>query len=333
MLTKIWEIFNRDVKVSLRNSISLFILIIPLVLSIGINLFTPGINDTTVNIAFLDGENPKQVAYFEQFAKVKLFKDIEKIKERVKARDSMVGILPDGDHYYIMTQGNESDDVIDFAKALNSLNELDVQMDESNAEIFEFGRTVPPLKRILVNGVILLLSMMGGMLIAFNIVEEKSDHTISAINVTPTTRKSFIIGKSMLGLIFPIFGTIVTVFITEFSDVNFFQLFFIVSASSMLSLLVGFIQGLYSDDIISAASTIKLLFLPLVASVLAVELLADKWQKIFYWSPFYWAYKGNDAVLSQTASWVQILSYTAIVLVLCGVVYIFLSPKIRKGLE
>lgn len=333
MLTRIWEIFKRDVMVSLRNSISLFILIIPLVLSIVINLFTPGINDTTVNIALLDGENPKQIAYFEQFAKVELFKDIDKIKERVNARDNIVGILPDEDHYYIMTQGNEPENVIDFVKALNSLNELDVQMDESNAEIFEFGRTVPPLKRILVNGVILLLSMMGGMLIAFNIVEEKSDRTISAINVTPTTRKTFIIGKSMLGLIFPIFGTIVIILITGFRDVNFFQLFLIVFASSMLSLLVGFVQGLYSDDIISAASTIKLLFLPLVASVLAVELLADKWQKFFYWSPFYWAYKGNDAVLSQTASWVQILSYTAIVLALCSVVYIFLSPKIRKGLE
>lgn len=333
MLTRIWEIFKRDVKVSLRNSISLFILIIPLVLPIGINLFTPGINDTTVNIALLDGENPKQTAYFEQFAKVELFKDIDKIKERVNARDNIVGILPDEDHYYIMTQGNEPENVIDFAKALNSLNELDVQMDESNAEIFEFGRTVPPLKRIFVNGVILLLSMMGGMHIAFNIVEEKSDRTISAINVTPTTRKTFIIGKSMLGLIFPIFGTIVTILITGFRDVNFFQLFLIVFASSMLSLLIGFVQGLYSDDIISAASTIKLLFLPLVASVLAVELLADKWQKFFYWSPFYWAYKGNDAVLSQTASWEQILSYTAIVLALCGVVYILLSSKIRKGLE
>jgi len=333
MLTRIWEIFKRDVKVSLRNSISLFILIIPLVLSIGINLFTPGINDTTVNIALLNGENPKQIAYFGQFAKIELFKDIDKIKERVNARDNIVGILPDDNHYYIMTQGNEPENVIDFAKALNSLNELDVQMDESNAEIFEFGRTVPPLKRILVNGVLLLLSMMGGMLIAFNIVEEKSDRTISAINVTPTTRKTFIIGKGMLGLIFPIFGTIVTILITGFRDVNFFQLLLIVFASSMLSLLIGFVQGLYSDDIISAASTIKLLFLPLVASVLAVELLADKWQKFFYWSPFYWAYKGNDAVLSQAASWVQILSYTAIVLALCGVVYVFLSSKIRKGLE
>lgn len=40
-----------------------------------------------------------------------------------------------------MTQGNEPDNVIDLAKALNSLNELDVQMEESNAKIFEFGRT------------------------------------------------------------------------------------------------------------------------------------------------------------------------------------------------
>ncbi len=333
MLKKIWAIFTRDLKVSTRNTISLYILLVPFILAIGINLFTPGINDTTVNLALLEGDNPKQVSYFEQFAKVELFKDVESVKERVGGRDNIVGILPERDSYYIMSQGNEPEEVIDYAKALRALDKLDVQLEETNAEIFEFGRTVPPLKRMLVNGVILLISLMGGMLIAFNIVEEKSDRTIRAVNVTPTTRNNFILGKSILGLIFPILGTIATVLITGFTHVNFLQLLLIVVASSLLSLLIGFIQGLNSDDIMSAASTIKLLMLPLIASVLAIELLADKWQKFFYWSPFYWAYKGNEAVLSQTASWQQILGYTGIVLALCTAVYIFLAPRIRKGLE
>ena len=76
----------------------------------------------------------------------------------------------------------------------------------------------------------------------------------------------------------------------------------------------------------------KLLFLPLGAAVAAAELLGEQWQVLFYWIPFYWSYRGNDAVLSYSASWPQIISYTAIVLVLCGAVYYFLAPKIQKGL-
>ncbi len=333
MLKRIWAIFTRDVKVSMRTFISLYILVVPLILAFAINLFTPGINDTTINLALLEADNPEQIAYFKSFAKVELFKDVESVQKRVEARDNIVGILPEGDKHYIMIQGNEPEGVIDYAKLINSLNELDIQVEDTNAEIIEFGKTVPPLKRTLVNGVLLLISILGGMLIAFNIVEEKADRTIRSINVTPTTRNTFILGKSLLGLVLPIFGTIATVFICGFGDVNLLQILLIVSAASLLSLLVGFIQGLSSDDIISAVSIIKLLFLPLFASVLAIELLSAKWQKFFYWSPFYWAYKGNNAVLSQTSTWQQILSYTGIVIVLCGIVYLIAAPRIRKGLE
>jgi len=71
----------------------------------------------------------------------------------------------------------------------------------------------------------------------------------------------------------------------------------------------------------------------MAASIAAAELLTDKWQKFLYWSPFYWAYKGNDAVLTQSATWGQILGYSFIVLLLSVGVYVYLAPKIRKGLE
>ena len=103
-------------------------------------------------------------------------------------------------------------------------------------------------------------------------------------------------------------------------------------AVTLLSLLVGFIEGVSNDDVMNAAAGIKLLFLPLGAAVAAAELLSEQWQVLFYWIPFYWTYKGNDAILSYSASWPQIVSYTAIVLVLCAAVYYFLAPKIREGL-
>ena len=334
MIKKIWTIFNRDLKVNARDFLSLFLLILPIIFALAINLLTPGINDTTVNLAFLDGENPTQTAYYADFAKVELFKNLDQVTRRVENRDNIVAILPDGDgSYYLMTQGNEPAHVIDAAKLLKTFYEKDVQIEDTTAEIIEYGRTIPPLKKMLTNFVLLFISVLGGMLIAINIVEEKVDNTISAINITPISRTGFILGKSLIGLLLPIFGTFVILWITGFRDVNIGQIILIIFAATMLSLMVGFIQGILNDDVISAAGSIKLLFLPLAASIAAIELLADKWQIFFYWSPFYWSYKGNDAVLSQTATWPQILLYTAIILALCVVVYVFLAPKIRKGLS
>lgn len=333
MFRRIWTIFKRDLKVNSKDFISLYILVIPILFAVLINVFAPGINDTTINLALIEGENEAQVEYLGKFAKIELFENEDDIKKRVEKRDSMIGIIPENEGYYIMTQGDEVEGIIDYAKLLNSFYELDINIEDSNAELIEFGRTVPPLKKTLVNTSILFISILGGMLIALNIVEEKVENTLSAINLTPTSRMTFVLGKSVMGILLSVFGSIALIIITGFGGINILQLLLVILVTSLLSILVGFIQGLTNKDIISAAGSIKLLFLPLIAGVLAIEMLGDKWQKFFYWNPFYWAYKGNDAVLSGSGTWGGILMYSGIVLALCGIVYLFLAPRIRKGLE
>lgn len=333
MIKKIWTIFLRDLKVNKRDFLALYIIVFPIFFAIGINLLAPNINDTTINLALIEGENSAQVDYFKDFAKVEVFKDVEAIEKRVAKRDNIIGILPEGDDYYILNQGNEGEGVVVFAKALLTFYEQDVQISNTNAEIIEFGRTVPPLKKILVNIGILFISVLGGMLIAFNIIEDKVDRTIRAIHLSPVSRKVYIIGKSMTGVLLPIYGTIVLIWITGFGNINIGQIMMITLVSTILSLLIGFIEGIKNDDVINAATNIKMLFLPMGAGIVAIELLSDKWQKFFYWIPFYWSYKGNDSVLSQSATWQQISLYSVIVLGLSGIVYAYLAPKIRKGLE
>ncbi len=333
MLNKIWIIFKRDLKVNSKDFISLYILVVPILFAVLINVFSPGINDTTVDLALIKGENTVQVEYLEQFAKIELFENTAEIKDRVEKRDAIIGIIPENDGYYLMTQGDEPEGVVEYAKLLTSFYELDMNVEDSTSEIIEFGRTVPPLKKILVNISILFISILAGMLIALNIVEEKVENTLSAINVTPTSRTTFILGKSVIGVIFTLFGSIALIMLTGFSEINLVQLLLILLVTSLLSIMVGFIQGVTNKDIMSAAGSIKLLFLPLIAGVLAIEMLGDKWQKFFYWNPFYWAYKGNDIILSQTGTWGQIFMYAGIVLLLSSIIYLLLAPKIRKGLK
>ncbi len=232
----------------------------------------------------------------------------------------------------ILTQGNESAGVVDFAKALQALYVLDADIEDSNAEIIEFGREIPPLKKMLVNISILMASVLGGMLIAINIVEEKADNTISAINVTPLSRMGFVFGKSIMGLFMPIYGSISIILITGFGSINIGQMLMVVLSATLLSLLIGFVEGLSNDDMMTAAASFKMIFLPIAGVIAVAEAVSDKWQWTVWWMPYYWTYKGTDAVLSSNASWPQILLYTSIILALCGAVYLFLAPKIKTGL-
>jgi len=333
MLKKIWTIFIRDLRVNTREFMTLYMIIIPLVLAVGINLLSPGINDTTVNLALIENENTEQAAYFDNFAHVELFGDEQRVEDRVMARDDVVGILPKDNGYYIMTQGNEPESVLEYAKLLNVLYESDVQLEDARSEIIEFGRTVPPLKKMLVNILLLLISMLAGMLIAINIVEEKMDHTVSAVNVTPTSRRAFILGKSLTGMVIALVSSIACLLITGFYNVNLGQAALVVFSSTILSLLIGFVQGINSDDVMEAAGSVKLMFLPMAGSVAGYEIVTGNWQIFFYWSPFYWAYKANDMILSKSGNWPQLVLFIGIILVICGAVYALLAPRIVRGLQ
>lgn len=333
MLKKIWAIFIRDLRVNTREFITLYILLIPIIFGFVINALAPSINDTTVRLAMVEGENPAQVAFLEDFARISLFDDEEAVRERVERRDDYIGILKDGDSYYILAQGNEKQAVVDFTKALQALYTLGSDIDDSTAEIVELGRDIPPLKKMLVNISILFASILGGMMIAINIVEEKGDNTISAMNVTPVSRLGFILGKSVMGLLLPLYGSIALLLITGFTYVNIGQMLLVVLSATTLSLLIGFVEGLSNDDMMTAAASFKMIFFPVAGVVAVAEAVSDKWQWTVWWIPYYWTYKGTAAILSETSTWPTILFYTGIIVALCAVAFLLMLPKVKSGLE
>lgn len=334
MIRKILMIFKRDMKVSVRNFITLYIIVVPVIFAVIINIFSPGINDTTVEIVLLKGENSDQEEFFKQFANIELIDTVENIEKRVKKRDNIVGVLPgENDEYFILTQGNEPDYVVDYVRNLTAFDHYGIGLEDSMAEIIDYGRDIPPLKKLMVNVAVMFTSILGGMIIALNIVEEKTENTISSIHVSPVSRMGFIAGKSVIGVFIPIVGTFLMLMITGFRNINYFHALLMITTSCIISILIGFIEGINNDDVMNAAGNMKTLFLPLFGSVAAIELLADKWQPLFYWIPFYWTYKGNNLVLSGGGSFMDIIKYSGIVLGISIIVFIVLAPKIRKGLE
>lgn len=333
MLKRIWFIFLRDIRINLREFMTLYMLVIPLILAVGINFLSPSINDTSVNLALVEGENTEQAEYFDDFAHVYLFENEQAVEDRVGARDDVLGVLSKGESYYILSQGNESESVVEYAKLLNVLYESDVQLEDARSEIIDFGRTVPPLKKMLVNILLLLITMLAGMLISMNILEEKVDQTVAAVNVTPTSRRAFIMGKGFTGIFVAIVSSIAVILITGFYTVNFGQIALVVLSVTMISLIIGFLQGLNSDDFMEAAGSVKLLFLPMAGSIAGYEFVKGNWQIFFYWSPFYWAYRANDMILSKSGTWPQLVLYVGIILVICGGIYALMAPRIVKGLQ
>lgn len=334
MFKKMLLIFSRDLKVSIRDFMSLFMLIIPFVLALAVNFFAPGIEDTTVRLALIEGENPAMVEYLADYADVAVFADRSQLEKRILQRDQVVGIVGSGADARILTQGNEPQEVVEFARLLKTFFEYGRKPQDSTAVIKDFGVKTPPIKMMWANMGILLMTVMAGMLISLNIVDEKVDNTVSAINVAPISRMAWIIGKSLIGILLAVAGSVIMVLVMGVAaNVNFIQLLLLVFAASLISIMIGFLQGLNSDDVMMAVGSTKILMLPLAASIAGHEFLAEKWQWTLYWSPFYWVYKGNIAILNGDMTWLNLLMTVAIVLVVTALVFAYTVPRIRKGLE
>ncbi len=332
-MRKIFAILKRDIIASKRDFLVLYIMIIPILMALLIEVATPSINNTTITIAMLKTDTTKHIEFMENYAKIELFDNYEKIEKRVLKRDDAVGIIPNGNKFDIILQGNEMESTETFAKLLNSLYELDVDVNDTNASFYNFNKTTAPVKKSLVLSLITLTIVLAGMLVALGIVEEKTDKTITAINVSTVKQNQFILGKSLLGSSVAMFSIIICLFITGFYNVNWFMLFLVGVSSLILTILVGFIQGVISNDVIEAASGVKMLMFPATLSIVGYEFFSDKWQWTLYWSPFYWAYKSNDMILSNVASIGIILLNSFFILTISIIAYLLMMPKIRKGLS
>lgn len=338
-MKRILALFMRDLKVNTRDFLTLYILIVPLLFALLINLFVPSINDKTINLLLIENPNSSAYDYFSQMADVETVASAEAFKDRILKRDQVIGILFEdnevsinGQSTGIVTQGDESAEMVDYAKLILTLYNHEVDTHAVNAEIHEFGNPSPPLKRILVNVTMLFSVALGGMLIALNIIEEKTQNTLKAIEISPVSRLEFIFGKSLLGLLFPIFGSIVVLLLTGFHAVNYLQVIYILLVSTTLCIMIGFIQGLNNKDIMEAGASMKLLFLPLFMVIPVVELLSDQWQKFFYWNPFYWAYISNNQILLGQAQWPRLLLQGMAIVAIDLVVFALLAPKIKEKL-
>ena len=333
MIKKLFIIFKKDFLSARRDAMATYMMVVPLILAVGITLFAPGLNDTTVNLAMLKSDDIEHIEYMERFSKVELFNNLDEVERRVEKRDDIVALMPKGNGYEIILQGNESEIVEEYAVLLNTLYELGATEEETTAQLISFDRTVPPLKTMLVVMLISMTIMLAGMLIAINIVEEKAENTINAINVTPVSQTAFVVGKSLFGGTVAMVGIIGAVLITGFYDINWFMIVLVGLTSLILSLVVGFLQGISSADVMEAASNVKMIMIPIAGSIAGYELLADNWQWTMYWSPFYWAYKANILILSKTVDWGTVLISTVMVIVLSLIVYMVSLPKLRKGLS
>ncbi len=329
-MRRILNIVRRDIKSGTRDWLVIYLAGAPILLALILKMLIPSVGDSTLNVAVYEDTPPAVVTYLETYAKVIKVDDLE---ERVLRMDDVFGVVIDDERIEIVTQGNEMEGTVDLLKTIIGRYDqrtIDLPVE---VEFTDIGWVMSPMKIEGANLMIIFNTILGGMLILLNLVEEKMSNTISAINVTPTKRKEFIVGKGLLGFVLTLYGCAAVVIILGFEGINYAMLLVSVFAISFIGAIIGFSIGVTSDEPIAAIASMKIVFVPVLASIFGAIYLPTKWIFILYWSPFYWAYDVIKDILLVQATWGQVFMNSGIILVITALVFVGLRRRIQNGLS
>ena len=332
-MKKILAITKRDIKSGLRDYMIVYIIIAPFLLALILRILTTSAGATTINIAVDDSISHTVIEYLENFGEVEILDNVSDINKRVKATDDIFGLVKDREIYNIIQQGNEIEGTAQIVEyIINSYENTDFNI-PVEVRISDIGWQLSPLKQYGGNLLVIFISIFGGMVILINIVEEKQYNTLTAINVSSISRTEYVIGKGLLGFITPIIHSFGILGILNFGNINYWMVSIVILSIALISIIIGFVIGVVNDNPLSAISSMKVLFIPILGSIFGAIYLEQRLHFLLYWSPFYWAFDAMNSIILQEATWNHILLNCGIIVLITALIFAMLNKRIQRGLN
>ncbi|MTI65326.1 MAG: ABC transporter permease [Firmicutes bacterium] len=332
-MLRVISIFKRDFKSSIRDNMLLYMMIVPLLLALGLKLFIPSANNLTVKFAIDKSLDKEVIETFEKYGEVELYDNKDKIIQRVNKMDDIAGItLNENGLLQAVIEGNEQKETPGMAKMIiKNINRND--KGDLNFIISNIGYKMSPVASIGSASLIIVSIMLGGMIIGFNIIEEKENNTLNALTVSPMNRKEFICGKSIIGIIIPIIQSLLMLWILDLFHVNIFMILVLIVSSSLIAIVLGFLIGVLSNNQIAGIANMKGLMLLVSASILGAVLLDSSKHFLLYWSPLYWSFMGLHGAILEIITWSKVGINVLGTLITTNIIFLVAKKKIRKGLS
>lgn len=333
VMRRILSIFKRDISNSLRDSILVYMLIAPILLTIGFKFFIPSAQSASLQFAIDERVGKEVIEEFDRYGKVEVYSSVEDIKERVKNIDDITGITQGKDSgYQLILEGNETHDSVEISKMIirslivnrkSNLNYIISDIDTKTSPLATYGTIFLLLMTILVSGVV----------IGFNIIEEKESNTLMALNVTPMKKIEFIIGKSITGIILPVIQAYIMLWILGWlNSINNLMVLVLIITSSLIGIITGFIIGVISSNQMVGITNMKIINFIISLIIIGAILLPKDKQFFLYWAPPYWFYIGLKGILLNTITWAKLGIYVVWIIGTVSFIFGLLKNKIRKGL-
>ncbi|SNT00846.1 ABC-2 type transport system permease protein [Anaerovirgula multivorans] len=320
----------KDFTLAFRDQIMLYMLIMPLLLSFIFSLFISSLQNTQVSFVIDSSVEETVVQGLQQYGKVIVLESNQAVKERVLGIDDVVGITKVADKYNIILEGNELESLRELAGM--TLDQVISGQYFGDYQVESLGKEESQFKNVIVIVMILMGILMGGLLSAFNIIDEKESRSIHALGVTPLSFGEMLLARGLMALIIGVMLGVGNALIMVGTQVNYLLLIIGVLFSVTLSLLIGFGIGSFANSQIEGIALLKVVFLVFMGVPIAALFIPAKWIWVLYPFPNYWAFEAFNAIMVRPLEIGNFWFSNGILLAISVVLILLLTPIMKKHL-
>ncbi|MFZ5824993.1 MAG: ABC transporter permease [Bacillota bacterium] len=329
-MRRIYALFKRDMVSTTKDYLLLYAMIAPLLMALGFRFLLPAVAEVSVNAVVTREMEPAFVEQLRSYMNVEVLSGRTALERRVLAFDDAVGIVPDGrGGFLLVTEGNESHDSLALPQMV--LNKLAGGGEFRYTEESVRGQETP-YREIVGAFLALGAAFMASIVMGFHIIEDKESRMMSALGVSPLTRREYIATRAVTATfvsVVLVFGSLWAMGLTSFDHL---QILAVTLATCLLAILLGFLIGALSPNQIAGVANVKFgVILVMIPAIMAL-LVPTKYHPALWWAPSYWAFVSVRDLLTTGLTWAalapMLLANLLSGLVLIGIAYPWLKGRL-----
>jgi ABC-2 type transport system permease protein len=347
-MKQLWRIFLFDIRMSFKNFMGAYLLIIPMVILLILRSFLPAVDSSSANFAVIN-EGPNAVdqeliATLDEIGDVSFYSTIEELEDRMAAIGEIEGLYWDpvaGQYVSLVEKTGEDNELFTLAARYIRQQYLGDNYPEL-PRLIDFSAGVPPelsdrteISPVATMGgslFIVFISIMTAFMMGLAIVEDKDQGTILALRISPVSSSDYYIGRSLFPFLVTIAYSIIGVFMLGLAGINIMQMLTVVIPSFATAMVLGLFIGGMGKNEIEAMGIGKVSAMLFMFVLVAAALLPDNWHWTLWWMPVYWIFDALEEVFIQQADWFSVGWKSLLALALAGGYFLLLRKRIVRGL-
>ena len=345
-LRRIFILLTKELRSSASNFLVVFAVVIPVVLSLLVNLVFGEAFSGKPRLGFVD---PGGSQFVQQMSglnhiKTKIYSDVDAMKADVEQGIIETGIVIPAGFDDILKQGAPGeitvftwgetpfkDRLIAETTMVKVIADIAGLENKVSIEIKQLGEAnVTNLADKMLPMFIMMTIMLGGVFVpAVSIIEEKQNRTLTALNVSPARLSEILISKALLGIVIGIATAVVSLILNQSFGNNPLLLIFVLLLGTMAASMLGILLGAVVKDMNVLLAVLKSGGLLLIAPGI-IDLIpkAPHWiAKLF---PTYYILNPTMQVAERGADLMDISGDLIILMAITGIMLLVLVVVIER---